>query len=272
MEKIKGSLWKTVIIVLFLFMFAYQWLILRAVPKMTRVVFHLFGSELVSGDLPTIYAMGIAMRFLGFLGIYLLMKKLGLLARITSKWSLKYLWISILFMIYIVVNFDFTLIESSKVYMVVLMILECFAIGLFEEYFFRGFVLGVFLEKRKHDKKGIFFVVLVSSMLFGLLHIMNLFEKNAQLNVVLSQVVYTFFIGTFFSAVYIRCNYCMWWCVLLHALYDISDELIRIAGFEKGSVPKVAGIVSNWDAVLNALLILPLFLAGMFLLRKVERS
>lgn len=272
MDKIKELSWKKVIAVIFVFMCAYQYLILRVVPKITKYVFQLFGKELLSSDLTTSYTMGIVIRLLGFAGIYVIMKKLDLLKRITSRWSPRYILISIIFIIYIVINFEFAMVEGNKLYLVALMILECVAIGLYEEIFFRGLVLGVFLEKIKVGKNGVFFIVLVSNLMFGLVHIMNAFEKNAQLNVVLSQVVYAFFIGTLFSAIYIRCNYCMWWCVLLHALFDISDELVRIAGFEKGVVTKVAGTVSNWDVFLNDLLMLPLFLTGLFLLRNVNRN
>ena len=136
---------------------------------------------------------------------------------------------------------------------------ECLFIGAFEECAVRGVVLPLFLVGSPRNKKGILFAILLSSAVFGLLHLVNLFS-GAGIGPVILQVGYTFLIGAMCGLVLIRTR-SIWWCVLIHFVYDIGGLMsgqILAAGSALWDVPTVIvtallgvfagiyGIVSYW--------------------------
>lgn len=106
--------------------------------------------------------------------------------------------------------------------------LQCFAIGFFEELAFRGFVFPYVMEKQKNTKKGIFFSIIISGAIFGLVHMLNLLAGASPGSVFL-QIGYSFLIGAMCSVV-LLCTHNIWICVLLHAIYDFCGYLVPTLG------------------------------------------
>ena len=84
--------------------------------------------------------------------------------------------------------------------------LNCVSVGLFEELVFRGIIFPLVLAKTKNDRKGVFLAVVISSAVFGAIHLVNLFSSNPL--AVLCQVGYSFLVGAM--------------CALLHAGYNFA--------------------------------------------------
>ncbi len=105
---------------------------------------------------------------------------------------------------------------------IILITLECLCIGLFEEMTFRGVVFLGFLERRRKTKTGIFISIMLSSAVFGLIHLFNLIGGGA--GAVFMQIGYSFLIGAMCSVILIRTGN-IWLCVLIHALFDIGGML-----------------------------------------------
>lgn len=105
---------------------------------------------------------------------------------------------------------------------------ECLAIGLFEEAAFRGVALLLLAEKRRNSTKGLFVSILLSSAVFGVVHLANVLT-GAGIGAVILQIGYSFLIGAMCSVVlYKTAN--LWLCVLLHAIYDFSGNLMPTLG------------------------------------------
>ncbi len=116
-----------------------------------------------------------------------------------------------------------------------LFILQCAAIGLYEELAFRGFVFPYIMEKTGTTRRGVFLAILASGGVFAVLHLINLFE-GASFGSVILQIGYSFLIGAMCSVVLVKSRN-IWICVLLHATYDFCGFLIPTLG---------SGII--WDA------------------------
>ena len=99
--------------------------------------------------------------------------------------------------------------------------LDCIAIGLFEETLFRGILLPLLTDLLK--KYGAVLPILLNGAIFGLWHLFNLFA-GAGIGATLLQVGYSFLIGTMFACVFVRTK-SVWWCVLLHAVFDFGGLL-----------------------------------------------
>ncbi len=117
--------------------------------------------------------------------------------------------------------------------------LQCLAIALFEEAAFRGVIFPLLAKKRCHTKGGLFVGVLLTSAIFGLIHLLNL-AQGGGVGAVLRQIGYSFLIGAMCSVVLIK-THNLWLCVLLHAMFDFGGKLIDTLG--DGRIWNVTAIV-----------------------------
>ena len=106
--------------------------------------------------------------------------------------------------------------------------LQSLCIGLFEELVFRGVLFVALLEKRRASTKQIFWVTVVSSALFGLIHLANLLE-GAGIVPTLMQVGYSFLIGAMCSIVLLKTGDLLQ-CILLHSVYNFCGGLLPTLG------------------------------------------
>lgn len=115
--------------------------------------------------------------------------------------------------------------DTSKI---ISFICYCFSVGLFEEIFFRGLILSVFLIYFKSQKYGSLWAVIVSSIIFSLMHILNLFSGTA-LDAVFLQVGYTFLNGMVYSLLFYFTK-SIYLSVLCHALFDVGGLMVGYLG------------------------------------------
>ena len=105
---------------------------------------------------------------------------------------------------------------------------ECVAIGLFEELAFRGVIFLMFAEKRYTTRRGLFWSLILSSAVFGGVHLINLLAGGGIGSVIL-QIGYSFLIGAMCSVVLLKTRN-IWLCVALHAIYDFCGTLMPTLG------------------------------------------
>ncbi|OJG45269.1 hypothetical protein RV04_GL002317 [Enterococcus hermanniensis] len=98
-------------------------------------------------------------------------------------------------------------------------ILAGLSVGLFEEYIFRGLLIG-FLKKYFHSSNRT--MILFSGITFGLLHLSNAIGGNGYLTIL--QVAMATGIGFFFSTLYLMFN-SLWLPIIGHAIVDAFDQL-----------------------------------------------
>lgn len=104
----------------------------------------------------------------------------------------------------------------------------CCSIALFEEIAFRGIVLPLVYLKTKNNKNSVFLAVLISSLIFGGVHLVNLFSGSG-VGRVLLQTCYTFLIGGMCGVVL-----CVTGSVfvpfLLHFIFDFCGMFVDMLG------------------------------------------
>lgn len=100
----------------------------------------------------------------------------------------------------------------------------CLTVGLFEECIFRGLLFPFLLDRFPKNKKGFLASFFLSSCLFGLAHLVNLFY-GAPPTATLLQVLYTTLVGGL-------CAFALWKTqnifspVLVHFLYNFCGLLL----------------------------------------------
>ena len=106
--------------------------------------------------------------------------------------------------------------------------LDALFIGAFEEMAFRGALLPLLLKKYGRTKRGVILTVLISSAVFGAVHLLNLLE-GAGVGATFLQVGYSFLIGGMCAIVYLRTENLIA-CILIHGVYDLGGSLVPTLG------------------------------------------
>lgn len=97
-------------------------------------------------------------------------------------------------------------------------VLTMFFIGWAEEIVFRGVILNLLLERFSNSRGGIIVATVISSVMFGALHLNNYFA-GVKLESALVQAVQAMALGLVFSAVYVRTGN-IWIGIIMHAAVD----------------------------------------------------
>ena len=143
-----------------------------------------------------------------------------------------------------------------------LYILYVIGVALLEELIFRGIAMMVIGDLLKGKKHKPLLTALISSLVFSLFHLTNLFS-GADIGSVMLQCLYTFLIGGMLAVTVLKGGN-VWLCVLIHALFDFGGLLIIQIG---------SG--NPWDLVFWILTVVGgVLCAGhiMFSLLKLERN
>lgn len=141
-------------------------------------------------------------------------------------------------------------------------IITCTAIalgaGFFEEYFVRGYLFNLFqriLKKFKWTKNNLTIVSVVTSMIFGFTHLVNLSVDPAK--AVYQQVFYATCIGLFFALIRIVTN-SIYVGAGLHVLFDLQVDIYQ---------------TSTPDIWLNIIIVyLPIALISIGIIRSLDNS
>ncbi len=165
-------------------------------------------------------------------------------------------------------NFPIIPFFSGKAYLggepeeILLYFVLCMATGLFEELLFRGYILMILLENRQKSKRGTATAVIVSSAVFGGVHLLNLFAGADPLSTLL-QVGYSFLVGGMCAILLLKTG-TVWYAVLIHGVYN----------FAGGVIPRFGGGIL-WDApTVVVTTILSLVVGGymIFLLTRINEQ
>lgn len=186
--------------------------------------------------------------------------------------SMKAIWLVWPILLLALVNgsslFDGSItVDTSKP--LILFVLIALSTGFYEEILCRGLILPACLKKWGKTQKGIYLAVLFASVIFGLFHLINLIMARGTVLEVMTQIVYCTFFGVFFAACFLRFG-SLWPCIITHALFDIMGTLDEIA-VRNEFTGHVLNTNYSWEnSITTILFTLPLFLYGLFILRKVK--
>lgn len=102
--------------------------------------------------------------------------------------------------------------------------LESFSTAFFEEIIYRGVLLFVVLQKLPNTKEGIFKAIIITSAVFALSHLLNLFT-GAGLSNTIMQVGYSFLMGMMWAVVFIKTQNILY-SIILHATYNYFGYIL----------------------------------------------
>ncbi|MCI5620470.1 MAG: CPBP family intramembrane metalloprotease [Lachnospiraceae bacterium] len=133
---------------------------------------------------------------------------------------------------------------------------DMFLVGFAEEVFLRGIALNLLLDRFSKTRGGVWGAVLISSLIFGLAHFVNLLA-GAGLESVCVQVIQAAVIGVILAAIYLRSNN-IWITIILHALVDWAS-LMAMGIFGQGDLVDGLGQISRMNLISVPILLIPCF-------------
>ncbi|MCO4821293.1 MAG: CPBP family intramembrane metalloprotease [Flavobacteriaceae bacterium] len=205
---------------------------------------------------------------------YSIIKKLNLFTitglSSTYKWEFKYLNLIPIYLLIIglltVINKDLSDIKITNVF---ILFLGCLAVGFAEEFIFRGLLQSLFLKKYMNHKRGLFLGVFVPALCFGLFHLVNLGNSDQILPVII-QVVFATFIGFYFGVLVLKTNKLIP-IAITHGLINFFLSLQTLPSISNATTYGASS--DDLGAALAPLvLFLPLFIVGLFVIRKINRE
>jgi len=187
---------------------------------------------------------GTAVRIIfGAVGLFFI-GKYGFFGNLFSRPTFKGLLFSIPALIVVVNNFPIIGVIQGNVIVTdgglnfILYLFYCLSVGFYEEIFFRGLVFPVCLIKTKDNKYSTFWAIAISSAVFGVAHLLNLFG-GASFGGTMLQIGYSFLIGGM-CAISLCLTNNLIVPILLHFIYDIGGLFTSEIGVAIGN---------QWDTV-----------------------
>lgn len=120
--------------------------------------------------------------------------------------------------------YDFSGEKVLPISNIMIFVFSMLVTGFAEEIIFRGIIYNTISECFDiHSKKNIYISLCLSSIIFGMMHISNIFSGVSIIGSIV-QAVCAFGVGLYFNAIYIRCNN-IWSVIILHGLNDIAASL-----------------------------------------------
>lgn len=100
------------------------------------------------------------------------------------------------------------------------LVLGCLLVGICEEFLCRGWLLNEFLERYGNTKKGIWYSIIISGVIFGLMHVGNIFGGQS-VPITVIQMISAAGTGILFGLIYYKTKN-IWSVIFLHGLWDFS--------------------------------------------------
>lgn len=150
---------------------------------------------------------------------------------------------------------------NSEFHTLLLFGLSVLAVGVVEEFIFRGAIFPLCIKALRNSQRPILIGAILSSSLFGIVHFINLFSQPANLVGITSQVFFALSIGVFFSGLLVRTeNIAI--PAFIHALVNFSFGAgeLRTVTEEISTVKEVMGV--DWSTIIPTTIFFAFIFAG----------
>lgn len=152
----------------------------------------------------------------------------------------KFLWIPFIFLVFVVLN-NFSAFKYPDADELLLYLIGLLLVGFTEEFFFRGILFPRFIKLFKNKKNSVLLAVILSSLLFGLLHYNNLFFK-ASFSETTFQVIGAFCMGVLLCGLLLKTKSILI-PALVHSIWNLNETIGIFRFFQIQPAPEVG--VSN---------------------------
>ncbi len=156
--------------------------------------------------------------------------------------------------------------------LLLLFFLSVMCVGLVEEFVFRGLVLPLLIKSFQTHKNALYLSVLYSSLLFGVVHFLNLFQQPDNLIGITSQVFFAVSIGVFFGGLMLRTQNILV-PAILHGLVNFAFGAAELKATTLPEITAKLAHETNWNSIVpTAFFFLFILLGGLFMVKKTDSN
>ena len=206
----KKSIFSFFIKMLFIFIVLDILMILLASVVASSSLFHKYGVDLIT---EVFYGLAVLIVMLLFKNSYVFTNKKE------NFWSGVCLAVPILIISFITFFFNVTQLETFSLARFINVLVLCIFVGITEEFLCRGWLQNEFIERYADNRKEVVTSIILSSLIFGFMHILNLGSQN--LFETLLQIINASALGMLLGSIYYKTKN-IWSVIFLHSFYDFS--------------------------------------------------
>ncbi len=143
----------------------------------------------------------------------------------------------------------------------------CLLIGIFEEFLCRGWIQNEFIERFANNRKQVYLSILLSSLIFGGIHISNIWIGGQSVLETASQIIQATGLGFLLGAIYYRTKN-IWSTVFMHGYWDFCILLGSITTIKECTQLSTSTSYKVSSLIISLILSLVYILIGLYVLRK----
>lgn len=154
----------------------------------------------------------------------------------------------------------------------ILFAMSTITVGIVEELAFRGTVFPLLIKSFNKAKQPVIVGAILSSLMFGLVHFINLFSQPENFIGITSQVFFATAIGVFFCGLMIRTENILIPCTV-HALINFSFGTgeLKQSIEEVSKIEETTGI--NWNSVIPTTIFFSfIFIGGIYMILNADKE
>lgn len=143
----------------------------------------------------------------------------------------------------------------------------CLLIGIFEEFLCRGWIQNEFIERFASNRKQVYLSILLSALIFGGIHISNIWIAGQSVLETISQIIQATGLGFLLGAIYYRTKN-IWSTVFMHGYWDFCILLSSINTIKECTQLSTPTSYKVSSLIISLILSLVYILIGLYVLRK----
>ena len=157
-------------------------------------------------------------------------------------------------------------------YLLILFLFSVIVTGIFEEISMRGILLPLFLKLFNFKKMSLYKGVILSSIIFSLLHYMNMFTKDYSFSNATSQVIFAFCIGVYFCGLFFRTGNIIS-SILIHSAFNFAFGTELLEEIRDVNKSPIGSEINNFMELVPTLIVyLVIITIGILMIRFSDKE
>lgn len=236
--------------------------------------------DYIEGEKTVRMASGIIIRFIMFAILVYIIRRfqfekfIGIGTGIGKEFYMRQSIVLLIPMVFIIMGIisDFDVYVNAGSGLLTLFLIEHFLVALIEEMAFRAIVLPLVIQIRANKKRLLLVSVCITSLIFGVLHYLNLFREPGNFSGITFQVVFASAIGIYLGGLLLRTRHIIF-PIIIHFLVNAAFGKSELRPENEDLVTEAVASTTDLPSLLTTLGLFGFVaIGGVVMIRMVDRN
>lgn len=236
--------------------------------------------DYIEGEKTVRMASGIIIRFIMFAILVYIIRRfqfekfIGIGTDIGKEFYMRQSIVLLIPMVFIIMGIisDFDVYVNAGSGLLTLFLIEHFLVAVIEEMAFRAIVLPLVIQIRANKKRLLLVSVCITSLIFGVLHYLNLFREPGNFSGITFQVVFASAIGIYLGGLLLRTRHIIF-PIIIHFLVNAAFGKSELRPENEDLVTEAVGSTTDLPSLLTTLGLFGFVaIGGVVMIRMVDRN